>query len=195
MPDRQSTLFAVILAAGRSSRFGATKQTVEFEEVPLVQRAAETAAAVCGERVITIIGHDRENVLDAMNSQSGFVLVNEDYEDGLGTSIAAAARVCRRCSDAMLLLLADQPLVTAEHLENLIAAWSGSSNEIVSTTYDGTRGPPVLFPRNTFEALCRLSGDRGARAVLRDPRYELKTVRFEPAAIDIDTPDDLALLT
>jgi molybdenum cofactor cytidylyltransferase len=90
--------------------------------------------------------------------------------------------------------LADQPLVTAEHLRQLIDSWSGLENEIVATAYSGTQGPPVLFPRDTFDALRSLTGDRGARTILDDSRFSLKTVQFEPAAIDIDTPADLASL-
>jgi len=191
MPDLPQTIFAVVLAAGGSSRFGATKQTVALKDVPLVRRAIDTAARACDGRVITVIGHDWSSVLGAMNTNSGFVVVNEDYRRGLGTSIAAAARACRPGADALLLLLADQALVTAEHLIALLDNWSGSDKEIVATAYNDTQGPPALFPRATFDDLCQLSGDTGARALFQDDRFRLKTVRFEPAAIDIDTPADL----
>lgn len=192
MPDLPQTVFAVVLAAGSSSRFGATKQTVTLNDVPLVRRAHDMAARVCDDLVVTVIGHDASSVLGAMNANSGFVIVNEDYGQGLGSSIAAAARACRPRADALLLLLADQALVTAEHLFALLNNWSGSDTEIVATAYSDTQGPPVLFPRATFDDLCQLSGDTGARALFQDDRFRLKTVRFEPAAIDIDTPADLA---
>ena len=195
MPDRQQTIFAAVLAAGHSSRFGTTKQAVPLNGVPLVRRAVDTATEVCENRVITVIGHDSAVVLKAMNANSGFVVVNEDYETGLGSSIATATRVCCRCTDALLLLLADQPLVTAQHLRQLIDSWSGLENEIIATAYSGTQGPPVLFPRGAFDALRSLKGDRGARTLFNDSRFSLKTVQFEPAAIDIDTPADLAALT
>jgi len=194
MPDRQQTVFAAILAAGQSSRFGSTKQTVELDGIPLVERAAAMAARVCESRVITVIGHDWETVLGACAAQPGFVVVNEDYKNGLGTSIAAAASACRRCADALLVLLADQPLVTAEHLQTLIDSWSGSDTEIVASAYDDTEGPPVLFPSAVFDDLRSLQGVQGARLLLRDDRFRLTTVRFEPAAVDIDTPLDLAAI-
>jgi len=194
MTDQQQTIFAAVLAAGCSSRFGTTKQAVPLDSVPLVRRAVDMATEVCENRVVTVIGHDSAVVLKAMNSHSGFIVVNEDYADGLGSSIATAARVCRGSADALLLLLADQPFVTAEHLRQLIDTWSGSEDEIVATAYSGTQGPPVLFPRGALDALGSLTGDRGARAFFNDSRFSLKTVQFEPAAIDIDTPADLASL-
>jgi len=194
MTDQQQTIFAAVLAAGCSSRFGTTKQAVPLDGVPLVRRAVDMATEVCENRVVTVIGHDSAVVLKAMNSHSAFIVVNKDYADGLGSSIATAARVCRGSADALLLLLADQPFVTAEHLRQLIDTWSGSEDEIVATAYSGTQGPPVLFPRGALDALGSLTGDRGARAFFNDSRFSLKTVQFEPAAIDIDTPADLASL-
>ena len=194
-PTPAHKLFAIVLAAGRSSRFGSTKQAATLDGTPLVRRAIDTAASVCGDRVITVIGHDAATVCQAMDSDSGFIIVNEAYEEGLGSSMAAAARACGAYADALLLLLADQALVTAKHLQTLIDAWSGTDDEIVATAYDDTLGPPVLLPRATFSDLCALSGDRGAHALLSDDRFQLKTVHFEAAAVDIDTPDDLARLT
>lgn len=163
--------------------------------MPLVRRAVRTAATACDDRVVTVVGYDAVSVIRAIEANSGYVVVNENYESGIGGSIAVAARACRPGASALLLLLADQPLVTAKHLLALIDAWSGSDNEIVATAFDDAQGPPVLLPRGTFDDLCQLSGDTGARALFRDKRFSLKSVRFEPAGVDIDTPADLAALT
>ncbi|MDH3490534.1 MAG: nucleotidyltransferase family protein [Gammaproteobacteria bacterium] len=194
MPDPEPTIFAAVLAAGGSSRFGSTKQAVLLDGMPLVWRAVDTAVTVCNNRVLAVIGHDADTVLAAIGSEPCFIAVNEDHGKGLGTSIATAARACRGNADALLLLLADQPLITTQHLRALIDTWSGADNEIVASSYSGTDGPPVLFPSGAFEALESLTGDRGGRALFRDSRFTLRTVPFEPAATDIDTPADLAAL-
>ena len=145
--------------------------------------------------MVTVLGHDWPNVLAALGSDSGFVVINNDYLDGMGTSIAAAARICSSPADAIIIVLADQPLVGCEQLRALIARWSGAGNEIVATAYDSTQGPPVLFPKETFGRLQSLSGDTGARTLLQDDRFVVKTVPFAAASIDIDTPEDLASLS
>jgi molybdenum cofactor cytidylyltransferase len=188
-------IFAAILAAGGASRFGSTKQAAKLKGVPLVRKAIETAADICGDRVVTVIGHDAETVLGAVAAAPGFVVVNEHCEKGLGTSIAVAARTCQKYADAILLLLADQPRITAEHLQALIDNWTGADDEIGATAFAETLGPPVLFPSGSFSALAALTGDQGARAILRDSRFSIKTVRFEAAAVDIDTPADLDSLS
>ena len=182
------------MAAGRSSRFGSTKQLVDVSGEPMVRRAAIVARGVCGERVITVIGHDSAEVLEALGTDAGFVVVNDFYDLGLSGSIARGVRACAKDADAILVHLADQPLVTTVHLQSLVDAWSGRSDEIVATAYDDIRGPPVLFPRDAFDDLQKLTGDDGARALLRTNHYTIRTVRFEPAALDIDEPGDLATL-
>ena len=171
------------------------KLAAELDGVPLLRKSVSTAAEVCGSRVITVLGHDWATLLGLLSPYSGFVVINEDYEQGLGTSIAAAARACPKHADALLLLLADQPLVTPLHLQALIDRWSGAANEIVASSYAETEGPPVLFARNALRELPKLSGDQGARELLHDCRYKLQTIGFEPAGTDIDTPGDLAAIT
>lgn len=195
MPRPPVTVFAAVLAAGTSSRFGATKQVENLGGVPMVQRAVRMATRMCGNRVVTVVGHDAGNVLRCMHADSGFVVVNDAYQSGLGSSIAAAARACPAQADALLLLLADQVLVTESHLNELLNRWSGAPDEIVATAFSGTEGPPVLLPRATFAELRGLTGDTGARALFRDPRFCLRSVPFEDAAVDIDTPEDLNALT
>ena len=91
-------------------------------------------------------------------------------------------------------MLADQPLVTGTHLSSLVDTWTGADNEIVATAFAGTSGPPVLFGSGCFPELVSLRGDNGGRRLLSDPRYNVKLVEFEAAAIDVDTPGDLESL-
>lgn len=184
-------VYAAVLAAGRSRRFGRSKLLEMLRGEPLVRRAATLASAVCGERSLLVTGHDGAAVQAAAGDAARFVVVNDRYQEGIGGSIALAANAVSHTADALLLVFADQPLVTAEHLRALVARWSGRENEIVASAFAGTVGPPVLFPRGTFDALGRLRGDEGAKQVLRDPDFDLRTVPFEDAAIDIDTPADL----
>jgi molybdenum cofactor cytidylyltransferase len=187
-------LFAVVLAAGSASRYGRSKQLEDFRGTALVRRAAELARDVCGNNTILVTGHDGAAVAEAAGNAARFRIVNDRYAEGMGGSIAAAANVLSHVAGGMLLLLVDQPLITASHLRELRDTWSGADDEIVATSFAGTMGPPVLFPRLAFPALAQLSGDHGACGILRDARFKIKTIEFEDAQVDIDTPTDLATL-
>lgn len=191
VPDDANAVYALVLAAGSATRFGSTKQTARYDGIPLVRRAVAIANEVCGDRSVLITGHNRSAVAKACEPLRGREVVNERYADGLGTSIGCGVDAVRDAASAVLILLADQPLITVDHVQQLIDTWSGDPNEIVGTSFSGTQGPPVLFGAACFDALCDLRGDTGAKALFDDQRFALKAIPFEPAAMDIDTPDDL----
>ena len=189
--SRQPRICIIVLAAGSSSRFGTTKQLAEFEGVPLVRRAVATANATVGNRVALVVGHDWQAVSKACEPLKGFLLVNDEHARGMGTSLGLAARSLCHAADALLVTLADQPLVTAAHLGEIIASWSGSPHEIVATRFNDTLGVPALFGAACFADLARLDGDTGARQVIRNGGFDVREVEFAGAALDIDTPEDL----
>ena len=100
-------------------------------------------------------------------------------------SVAASA-------DAVLLTLSDLPLVTADHLSNLVNAWVESPYSIVASEFEDTLGPPIVFPKTDFDALVQLTGDRGARPIIDANRERVLSIACEEAAFDIDRPEDLA---
>ena len=189
--SKDRVVFAAVPAAGESRRFGRSKQLAELDGTPLVRRAAQLARDACGDCNVLVVGRKSAAVIEAAGEVPRYLVVNDRYEEGLGGSIALAAKTLSHVADALLLLFAAQPLITAGHLRELIDAWSGADKQIVATAFSGTVGPPVLFPRGAFEALGKLSGDKGAKSVLEDPQFDVRTIPFEDAAIDIDTPADL----
>ena len=196
MDTREGTsgVFAVVLAAGYADRFGSTKQLAEIDGVALVARAEKTATSVFGNNVVLVLGHDWQAVSNVCDFEHGFFVVNNAFIEGMGTSIATAMRSIAHTATAIVVLLADQPLITADHLRNLCSSWSGAKDEIVASAYSGTRGVPALFASDCFAELANLTGDAGAQCLLNDRRFNVKQIEFEQAAVDIDTPGDLVKL-
>ena len=189
MPEH--SIFAIILAAGESSRFGSTKQISQFEGQSLVARSVCLAEAVCGDRIVLVVGSDWQRVLAAGPPQRGFFVRNEDYRSGMASSIVCGIKTLAHVADAVLLLMADQPLITVEHLKSLCQESEKGAEEIIVSQYSGVQGPPAIFPARCFEDLMKLDGDRGARALMDDSRYSVTGLAFNPAAVDIDQPEDL----
>ena len=185
------SVFAVVLAAGQSSRFGKTKQLEKYQGIPLVSRSVRLGEAVCGSNTVLVAGNDWRRVTDICAPLAGFFVVNPRFADGLASSIECGIRSVAEVADAVMLLLADQPLITSAHLQVLLDTWQSSRESIVASAYAGTTGPPVIFPRRDFADLMRLSGDRGARSMLDANRERVKVIVFEPAALDIDRQSDL----
>jgi molybdenum cofactor cytidylyltransferase len=185
------TVRACVLAAGTSSRYGTTKLIQPYQGKPLVQNALLAAKGACKGQVTLVVGHDQEAVIEASNGLFDELIVNRDFQNGIGTSIAAAAKACDQDADAVLIILGDQPLITETHIRNLIDTWSGDENEIISSSFDGITCPPILFPRKAFPALSELQSDNGAKLLLANDDFVVSTIDFPPAGFDIDRPEDL----
>ena len=124
------------------------------------------------------------------------IAVNPDWEKGLASSLAVglAEFFADDSCDAVLVTLADQPLVDGAALRRLITAFD-RKHRIVASAYDDTIGVPALFGREHFDDLVRLTGDRGAGSWLRARQNEVTCVPLYSAAFDIDRPSDLASLS
>ncbi|HZD53670.1 MAG TPA: nucleotidyltransferase family protein [Woeseiaceae bacterium] len=187
-------LFALVLAAGGGSRFGGQKLLQPYRGTPLVRRAVRLAESLCGAESVLVTGSRWRAVFETCAPLEGFLVRNDDWESGLGSSITAGVGCIRRAAGAALVILADQPLITQDHLGALVARWNGSTERIVATAFADVIGPPALFPAAYFGALMQLQGDRGARPVLAAFAEYAETITFEPAGVDIDQPEDLARL-
>ena len=183
---------ALVLAAGASSRMGRPKQLLDWGGRPLVRVAAEVALAAQLSPLLVVVGGAQAEVADALAGLPLRIVGNPDYAAGQSTSLRAGIAALDHDVDAVVVLLGDQPYVTAAIVEQIVAEWQASGAAIVAPTYAGQRGNPVLFARAVFPDLLAIQGDQGARAVIAADRGRIRLVAFDdprPLA-DIDTPED-----
>jgi molybdenum cofactor cytidylyltransferase len=184
-------LYAVVLAAGPSRRFGSAKQLVRLAGRPLLHTAVTRASEVTGNALIVVLGAGAAELAPLLKHSPGSVIVNHEWREGLASSIrAAVARLPPSCRGA-LLVLADQAAVSAHDLKRLAGAWRKRPQCIAAALYAGTVGAPAIFPRTAFRELAELRGDAGARPLLRRNADRVVRVPMPSAAIDVDTPEDL----
>jgi molybdenum cofactor cytidylyltransferase len=180
----------IVLAAGTGSRFGGTKQLVEIEGKPLVRYPIDALREAEVDEVIVVVGHNRDAVRAAVPVDVD-VVINPDYRDGQATSLAAALRAVDDTSEAAVILLADQPGVTADDVRALIDAFRATRSQIVRLVF--TDGPgPALLSREIYAEAGHLHGDAGARVLMASHPEWVHEVRIDrPAPVDVDTPEDL----
>jgi molybdenum cofactor cytidylyltransferase len=193
MTGKQNGVGIVVLAAGTASRFGSAKQLAPIAGAPLVRRAA---AAACGQavHVVVVTGAHRaavEACLDGLPVQRVF---NADWESGMGSSIGCGilALAAIQSVDAAIIALADQVAIGSTAFAELVAEYASAPGCIIAAGYAGVIGPPCLFPRQHFDELAALRGDRGARSVLAIHSADVRVLSLPAAAIDIDTQADYA---
>lgn len=186
-----NNLYAVILAAGAATRFGATKQLAKVDGEALVRRAVKLAADICENRYLLVLGHDAAKVHEAAQPISGFIVINERYRDGLASSLERGIAALPPEADAVLVLLCDQPFISAADLQGLVASWRQFPEHIAACRYGDSIGVPAIFPRRLFANLRNLSGDSGARGIIAAELPTVTLVDCPAAGQDIDRQRDL----
>lgn len=184
----------LVLAAGAARRFGSPKQLARLGGESLLQRAVTRATEVAGHCVTVVLGAHAADIAPLLRNSPASVLVNRQWEEGMGSSVRAGVASLAGSTEAVLITLADQVAVTGFDLKRLIAAWRQQPDWIVAASYAGQTGVPAIFPSHSFSALTGLRGDAGARQVLRRMADRCVRVPMPNAAIDVDTPEDLQRL-
>lgn len=186
-------MVAVVLAAGRGTRFGGTKQVADLGGQPLVARVVAVAhGAGTVDEVHVVVGHDADAVATAARTAGPVELVwNHSHELGQSTSLRGGIRSAASSgADVAVVLLADEPDVTSEVVDQVVSAVLDGALA-ARAGYDDGPGHPVAFARAAFAPLLAVEGDRGARDLLAE-----LAVRDVPVAgprpRDVDTPEDLA---
>lgn len=192
----ESTRFAaVLLAAGSSSRLGQPKQSVKISGESLVRRSAIQLLKLNPVVLIVVTGYGSDAVEEGLHDLQLRIVKNENWEQGVGSSIACGARNVTEEVDGLLIALCDQWKVDENDLNRLISAWSSDISAITASSWNETKsliyGPPVLFPRKYIRELSKLSGNQGAKALIARNMDKVKFAAMENAAFDLDTPADL----
>jgi molybdenum cofactor cytidylyltransferase len=184
-----SQIGVVILAAGEAVRLGKPKQLIEFKGEPLLRRAAKSVIAA-GLTPIVVLGAILEPCHEVLRDLDATIVQNDRWRDGIASSIVAGLSAAeQRGVDAVLLMVCDQPRISAESLRRVIEAYPGHG--IAAARYGGTFGTPAIFSSKFFSALRTLSGDRGAKAIIQSSSSEVVMVDLPEAAFDVDSAADL----
>ncbi|MBW8733682.1 MAG: nucleotidyltransferase family protein [Asticcacaulis sp.] len=185
------TAGAVLLAAGRSRRFGADKLLADLAGRPLIDHVLDAMAAHPFDAAICVVRTDA-GIAERLKGRAIIPVVNGDADSGMGSSLAAGIAALPEV-DSAFVVLADMPRLPVEIFGHLAAAMTASAADIVVPCHGGVQGHPVLFARRCFPALMAVHGDTGGRDLIRSGAYSVTTVDSEDAGIlfDVDTPRDL----
>jgi molybdenum cofactor cytidylyltransferase len=188
----------VVLAAGTSSRLrGARpKQLLELDDRPLVQHAVDVAAEAGLDEVVVVTGHAADDVEAALRLPPNARAVrNPAFAEGMAGSLRVGLAAAGPTSDAVVVLLADQPGVSADTIREVVEAFRSSGSPIVQPRYGGAPAHPVLLGRESWPLLEGLEGDIGARAVIATHPELVTTVEIEDRLPrDVDTWEDYEAL-
>lgn len=188
---------AVILAAGTSSRMGATKQLLPLGGVPLLQHVVDRAASAGPDEIVVVLGHDAEEIEAALTLPlDARTTLNSDYASGQASSLRAGLAATDSRASAALILLGDQPDIRPDAIRAVIDRYRETAGPVVRARYGDEPGHPVLIDRSLWaEMTSRATGDRGAGPLLEEhPEWVVWVSVDGPPPDEVDTPEDFGRL-
>ncbi|MFN8433793.1 MAG: selenium cofactor biosynthesis protein YqeC [Anaerolineales bacterium] len=181
----------IILAAGKSSRYGQLKQLLDWKGKSFVRHVAETALQAGLQPVVVVTGFRHADVESHLQDLPVLIVYNPDYEQGQSTSIKAGLNALPQNTGAALFLLADQPQIPLAVIQALVEAHSIERNAILAPlVLEEKRANPVLFDRSTFPDLMQLTGDVGGRGVFNKHKVSYIPWHDDILILDVDKPED-----
>ena len=182
---------AIVLAAGLSRRMGQAKLLMPVGGRPIIRYVVESVLAGGVDSVWVVTGPDVEPIEAALAGFEVQIVVNPAPEEGQAGSVRTGIAALPPSVDAVLIALGDQPSLAPSIIPALLAARRASSKLIVAPRYRDGQGNPVLFKREIFPELLRLTGDQGARPIIQKDPTRVEWVELDlPMPPDVDTPGD-----
>jgi molybdenum cofactor cytidylyltransferase len=186
---------AVILAAGASTRMGEAKQLLRLGESNVLEQTVKNIREAGVDEIVLVLGASEETIrqqLPASAVENLKIVVNQDYGQGMASSLRAGLSAVGARLNAALIVLADQPFIRSETIDRIVDQYRRSEAQIVIPTYKGFRGNPVLLDRSVFQEVMALDGDIGCRAIFGNHLEGIVKLEVEDVGIllDIDTKDD-----
>jgi len=182
---------AVVVAAGASRRMSGIKQLLPWKDTTMLGYVIEQLKTAGATDVFVVLGAHQEEILQKIDATDIIIIHNDNWAQGMGTSIARTIKYFRENQlefDGLLIAACDQPLIKLDHYKKLINSCINRERIIVSSFENG-RGIPVVFDKAYFDKLSALTEDVGAKSVVKNHLDRLIQIDAPEAAIDLDTKE------
>lgn len=185
-------IWAIVLAAGLSSRMGTQKLLLPFEGKTIIEKVVENILGSGILHIKVVLGADYADIADALKAWPVSFIRNENYRDGMHSSVICGVSSLPISTRAVLIFLGDQPFIPAKVTGKVVEAWKSSGKGIVIPLFDGKRGHPNLYDLKYRTELSNLNPVIGLRSIAQTfPEDICEVETFSPEIVrDIDTKDD-----
>lgn len=186
-----SKVAAVVVAAGSSSRMTAVKQLLPWKDTTMLGYVIKQLKEAGAAHVFVVLGAQQKEILNNIDTSNITIIYNDNWSEGMGTSIAKTITYLKDKQlyyDGLLVAACDQPLIKLGHYKKLINSCINSSR-IITSSYGGGSGIPVVFDKIYFSELSSLAEDVGAKSIVKKHLDRLIQIDSPEAAFDLDTEE------
>jgi molybdenum cofactor cytidylyltransferase len=169
---------------------------LDLEGKPLLQHVIDALASSGLDEIAIVLGHAAEEVGARISlPPRARIVVNDDYERGMSSSLAAGVDAVDPRSDAVIVVLGDQPRLRRDHVRRAVEAFARARAPIVRALYGDVPGHPIVVARSHWHLLRAASGDKGARDILASHPDVVHHVDLGAPLHDVDTWEDYRALS
>jgi molybdenum cofactor cytidylyltransferase len=181
---------AIVLAAGKSTRIGVCKQLLKLKGKSMIEHTISNVKKSSVDEIIVVLGFMASEISKVVRGNK--IVVNNDYGNGLSYSLKKGLKAVNKHSEAVIFILADQPLINGDVINLLISHYRKTGAKIIVPLHEGKRGNPVLIDKSLFYEINNLTGDIGARFIIKKNEECVSgvDVNTNTILIDIDTEGD-----
>jgi len=192
MKKNERKIAVLIVAAGESKRLGQAKQLVQKNGITLLENSLNEIVKSRVGDVFLVLGANSILIQSKIQLTDYQVIHNDFWQKGMGDSIACGMEALTKEHnyEGVIISVADQPFLTATILKKINDNIS-KKKMIIKSKYEEGSGPPVFFSSHYFEEMKQLSGDEGAKPLIKKYKEDVFSVKFPKGNIDIDTEEDL----
>ena len=171
---------------------GKTKQLLPFGDSTIIEQVVSNVLESEVSETIVVLGHQARRIFPRLADKPVKVLLNQDYRQGMGSSIKCGVDYTSETSDAIMIVLGDQPLINKETINKLVEELAKNRYGIVTPVYKGKKGHPVIFATKYKSELSELGGDAGAKKIIEAHPDDILEVAVDSESIitDIDNEND-----
>lgn len=184
----------ILLAAGESKRMGKPKLLLNLGESNIINTTIENLLKSEIFELIIVLGHEAQNIECSSSSQDKRIkfVTNKNYRKGMSTSIKCGVLIASKGSEAFLIALGDQPLISPKIINRLMEKYQSSGAGIVTVIHQCLRGHPVIISKKYLQEILALNGDIGARDLLKQHLDDTTSINIESSEefFDIDRIQD-----
>lgn len=185
-------VWAIILAAGASTRMKRQKLLLPYNGKTIVESVIQNIKPVLKNNIVVVLGSHCEEIRKQIGNLSIRFCVNENYRNGMLSSVICGFRALPEDAKAAMVFLGDQPHIPFKVTQKIFENWKNSGNEILIPTFKGKRGHPVLIGIKYKNDIEKLDPNKGLRRLM--VKYEHEVMEVEcgiPEVLrDIDTPEE-----
>jgi len=185
-------IWAIILAAGASTRMNRQKLLLPFNGKTIIETVVENVAKSVNSNILVVLGSHREQIRKQIENYPVKYCVNENYMDGMLSSVICGFGALPNEAKAALIFLGDQPQIPSRVTDLVITAWIQSKKGIIMPTFSGRRGHPTLIETRYKTEIERLDPEKGLRTLSEKFKDDVFEVECSIPEIlrDIDTPEE-----